>query len=105
MRRISLSLIAAIAVLGSVERAAAQVMPMVGQTMTVGFNFCPMGWLVMDGSLLSITEHEVLFTLIGTAYGGDGQDTFALPIAPAEPLADGGLLRYCIAEFGVIPQH
>ena len=105
MRRIALSLIAAIAVLGSVERAAAQATPLVGQTMTVAFNFCPQGWLLMDGSLLPISEHEALFTLIGTVYGGDGQNTFALPSAPAEPLGGGGLLRYCIAEFGVFPRN
>lgn len=42
-------------------------------------NFAPNGWLLCDGSLLSISENEVLFNLIGTTYGGDGQQTFALP--------------------------
>jgi microcystin-dependent protein len=32
-----------------------------------------------DGSLLPISENEMLFQLIGTTYGGDGQETFALP--------------------------
>jgi microcystin-dependent protein len=29
--------------------------------------------------LVPITQNEVLFNLIGTTYGGDGQSTFALP--------------------------
>ncbi|GAA4395061.1 tail fiber protein [Nibrella viscosa] len=32
-----------------------------------------------EGQLLPISENEVLFQLIGTSYGGDGQNTFALP--------------------------
>jgi microcystin-dependent protein len=44
-----------------------------------GGNFAPSGWAICDGSLLSISEFEVLFVLIGTTYGGDGQSTFALP--------------------------
>src|SRR2546430_13157476 len=32
-----------------------------------------------DGSLQPISEQETLFNLIGTTYGGDGQETFALP--------------------------
>ncbi|WP_019010767.1 phage tail protein [Deinococcus aquatilis] len=42
-------------------------------------NFAPVGWLMCNGQLLPISEYEVLFTLIGTTYGGDGQSTFALP--------------------------
>lgn len=42
-------------------------------------NFAPAGWLFCSGQLLSIDENEVLFQLIGTTYGGDGESTFALP--------------------------
>jgi microcystin-dependent protein len=42
-------------------------------------NFAPSGWMFCEGQLLSIAENETLFALIGTTYGGDGQDTFALP--------------------------
>jgi len=45
----------------------------------VGFNFAPSGWAFCDGSLLSISQNSALFNLIGTTYGGDGQNTFALP--------------------------
>ncbi|UZK66220.1 phage tail protein [Sphingomonas sp. M1-B02] len=39
----------------------------------------PEGWQACDGSLLSIANYEVLYQLIGTVYGGDGQNTFAVP--------------------------
>ena len=44
-----------------------------------GWNFAPVGWAMCNGALISISQNEVLFNLIGTTYGGDGQDTFALP--------------------------
>lgn len=44
-----------------------------------GGNFAPSGWAFCNGAILPISENDVLFTLIGTTYGGDGQDTFALP--------------------------
>jgi microcystin-dependent protein len=51
----------------------------VGEIRTFGGNFAPVGWLPCDGRLLSISEYETLYTLIGTTYGGDGQSTFGLP--------------------------
>ncbi len=42
-------------------------------------SYAPLGWHLCDGSILSISENEVLYTLLGTTYGGDGQTTFALP--------------------------
>jgi microcystin-dependent protein len=42
-------------------------------------NFAPAGWMFCEGQLLPISEYETLFNLIGTTYGGDGQNTFQLP--------------------------
>jgi microcystin-dependent protein len=53
--------------------------PYVGDIRIFGGNFAPLGWAFCDGSLLQISENEVLFQLIGTTYGGDGQETFGLP--------------------------
>ena len=47
--------------------------------MMLGFQFAPRGWATCDGQLLSIAEYTALFSLIGTTYGGDGVQTFALP--------------------------
>jgi len=53
--------------------------PYVGEIRLLGFSRTPNGWEPCDGRLLPISEYEVLFTLIGTTYGGDGQFTFGLP--------------------------
>ena len=44
-----------------------------------GGNFAPAGWAFCNGATMPISENDVLFTLIGTTYGGDGQETFNLP--------------------------
>jgi microcystin-dependent protein len=53
--------------------------PFVGEIRMFGGNFAPAGWAFCDGALIPISENETLFNLIGTTYGGDGQQTFALP--------------------------
>ena len=51
----------------------------VGEIRVFAGNFAPLGWALCDGSLLAIADNQVLYTLIGTTYGGDGQETFNLP--------------------------
>ncbi|MEQ1862393.1 MAG: tail fiber protein [Chthoniobacteraceae bacterium] len=53
--------------------------PYVGEIRMFGGNFAPAGWMFCEGQILPISENETLFQLIGTTYGGDGQNTFALP--------------------------
>jgi len=55
-----------------------------------------------DGQVLPIDEYETLYQLIGTAYGGNGQSTFALPdMRGRVPIHQGtgsGLSTYVLAE-------
>src|SRR3954452_19935359 len=53
--------------------------PYVGEIRMFAGNFAPAGWAFCEGQLLPIAENETLFQLIGTTYGGDGQETFGLP--------------------------
>ncbi len=53
--------------------------PYVGEIRLFAGNFAPAGWMFCEGQLLAIADNDVLFNLIGTTYGGDGQSTFALP--------------------------
>ncbi|SDQ85235.1 tail fiber protein [Pseudoxanthomonas sp. CF125] len=50
-----------------------------GQIMLTGFAFAPKGFALCNGQLLSISQNQALFSLLGTTYGGNGQTTFALP--------------------------
>jgi microcystin-dependent protein len=45
----------------------------------MSFNFAPKGWAECNGQLLPINSNQALFSLLGTAYGGNGQTTFGLP--------------------------
>lgn len=53
--------------------------PFIGEIRMFGGYFAPQGWAFCNGQILAIAENDALFTLIGTTYGGDGQETFALP--------------------------
>lgn len=78
--------------------------PFVGEIRMFAGNFPPAGWAFCDGSLLSIAQNEVLFVLIGTTYGGDGQSTFALPdLRGRVPLHQGqgsGLSQRVLGQIG-----
>lgn len=76
--------------------------PFVGEIRLLPYNFAPVGWQDCDGSILSISENETLYTLIGTTYGGDGVNTFAVPdLRGRLPIHQGtgaGLSPYVIGQ-------
>lgn len=51
----------------------------VGEIRMFAGNYAPEGWALCDGSLLAIEGYEALFSLLGTTYGGNGTNNFALP--------------------------
>lgn len=53
--------------------------PFIGTIVMFAGTFAPRNWAFCEGQLLSITQHEALFCVIGTTYGGDGRTSFALP--------------------------
>lgn len=53
--------------------------PYIGEIRAFGFNYAPLDWAFCNGQLLPISQFSVLFAIIGTIYGGDGQSNFALP--------------------------
>jgi microcystin-dependent protein len=84
--------------------------PYVGEIAQFGFNFAPNGWALCNGQLLSIAENEVLYILIGTTYGGDGQSTFGLPDfrgrAPIHQGQGPGISHnYILGEMGGTETH
>ena len=46
---------------------------------TVAYDFAPKYWAQCNGQLLAISTNQALFSLLGTTYGGNGIQTFALP--------------------------
>ncbi len=68
-----------------------------------GGNFAPAGWMFCEGQLLPISEYDTLFNLIGTTYGGDGSNTFALPdLRGRIPIHQGN--GFILAETGGVEQ-
>jgi microcystin-dependent protein len=73
--------------------------PYIGEIRVFAGNFAPVGWLLCQGQLLPIDQYDVLFNLIGTTYGGDGQSTFALPnLASRVPYHQGS--GYTLGQMG-----
>jgi len=79
--------------------------PFIGEIRMFAGSFAPAGWAMCDGQLQPISQNDALFTLIGTTYGGDGQETFALPnLQSRVPMHQGqgpGISQnYSLAETG-----
>jgi microcystin-dependent protein len=77
--------------------------PYIGEIRIFAGNFAPVGWLLCQGQLLPISQYDVLFNLIGTTYGGDGETTFALPnLASRIPYHQGS--GYVLGQTGGVEQ-
>jgi microcystin-dependent protein len=79
--------------------------PYIGEIRMFGGNFAPAGWAFCNGQLMPISENDTLFNLIGTTYGGDGQETFAMPnLQSRVPIHQGtntqNGIAYQLAETG-----
>lgn len=73
--------------------------PYIGEIRLFAGNFAPLGWAMCEGQLLPISENTTLFNLLGTTYGGDGENTFALPdLRGRLPIHQGN--GFIIAETG-----
>ena len=74
----------------------------VGQIAILPYQFTPASWAPCQGQIMQIsTSTAALFSVLGTQFGGDGRQTFALPNLP-DP-APG--MRYFIATVGTIPER
>ena len=78
--------------------------PYLGEIRMFAGGFPPLGWALCQGQLLPIDENESLFNLIGTTYGGDGREKFALPdLQGRVPLHQGraqSQTTYALGESG-----
>ena len=78
--------------------------PFLGEIDLVAFNFAPKGWAFCAGQLLAINQNSALFALLGTTYGGDGINNFALPdLRGRRAIAFGqgsGLSSYTLGTVG-----
>jgi microcystin-dependent protein len=77
--------------------------PYVGEIRQFAGNFAPVGWALCNGAVINISDNDILFNLIGTTYGGDGVQTFAVPnLQGRVPIHMGNLAgtNYVIGQQG-----
>ncbi|MDE2595704.1 MAG: phage tail protein [Sphingomonadales bacterium] len=51
----------------------------IGEIRMFGGTYAPQNWMFCQGQALPIAQYDAMFALLGTTYGGDGQNTFNLP--------------------------
>lgn len=67
--------------------------PFMGQIIQGGWSYAPRGYAFCQGQLQSIQQNNALFALLGTTYGGDGQNTFGLPNLAGRSMVGSGQLQ------------
>lgn len=82
--------------------------PYLGEIRMFAGTFAPVDWALCDGQTLSVSQYEALYALIGTRYGGDGQQTFKLPdLRGRIPIAQGqapGHDAYLLGQSGGVEE-
>lgn len=61
-----------------------------GEVRMFGGNFAIKDWAFCNGQLMSVNQNQALFSLIGTTYGGNGIQNFALPDVRGRLIANQG---------------
>jgi microcystin-dependent protein len=81
----------------------------VGEIRLFAFPRVPVGWVACNGQSLAINQYTVLYTLIGTTYGGDGVQNFNMPdLRGRVPIGQGqgtNLPPYAIGQPGGEDTH
>ena len=83
--------------------------PFLGEIEAFPYHFAPRGWAFCAGQVLPIAQNAALFSLLGTTFGGDGVNNFALPDLRGR-IANGsgqgqGLAPYSLGQRGGEEQH
>jgi microcystin-dependent protein len=88
--------------------------PYVGEIKVLAGGEIPPGWAACDGQVLAIKEHSSLYKVLGSAYGGNGKTTFALPdlrgrvamhSSPATPAGTAGGENQHALSAAELPAH
>jgi microcystin-dependent protein len=77
--------------------------PFLGEIRLFSFNYAPKGWAMCAGQLLPINQNQALFALLGTQFGGNGTQNFALPDLRSRVPVHAGA-GYNIGEIGGVEQ-
>lgn len=76
---------------------------LLGSLLLNPYEYVPMHFVRCHGDLLPVQSNPALFTLLGTKFGGDGQNNFGLPDMRKHNPIKG--LSYAIATRGIYPKR
>ena len=69
--------------------------PYIGQLLLAAFNYAPKYYALCNGQTMAINQNQALFSLMGTTFGGNGVQTFALPnLQGRTPVGVGNGINY-----------
>lgn len=78
--------------------------PFLAEIRIFPFGFAPLNWMMCNGQIIPIQQNATLFSLLGTNFGGNGTNNFALPDFEGNvPVCVGtgnGLREYDVGQFG-----
>jgi microcystin-dependent protein len=76
--------------------------PYLGEIRMFAGNFAPTGYALAEGQILTFSSNTALYSLLGTAFGGNGITTFALPDLRGRTVmgvgTGGGLSTYAVGQ-------
>jgi microcystin-dependent protein len=83
--------------------------PFIGEIRLFAFARVPDGWLPCNGQPLPISQFTTLFAVIGTTYGGDGNQSFNAPdLRGRVPIGQGqgqSLPNFALGQIGGEDNH
>jgi microcystin-dependent protein len=89
--------------------------PYIGEVRLFAVPFVIEDWQMCDGSMLSVSKYQPLFSVIGVQFGGDGKNTFGVPDlrgrvpignpSPSESLGRSGGSESIRLSSAEIPTH
>ena len=69
----------------------------IGELAQFPYTFAPRNWAFCHGQLIAINSNPALYSLLGTTFGGDGINTFALPdLRPKD--ANGNVVQVHVGQ-------
>lgn len=75
----------------------------IGTIIPVPYNFVPDGALLCNGQVISVSQYQTLYALLGNTFGGTSPNTFCVPnLQGFEPHPN---VRYVITTTGYFPQR
>ncbi|WP_130473026.1 phage tail protein [Candidatus Magnetaquicoccus inordinatus] len=75
--------------------------PYIGMILPFPYKFAPVGWNFCAGQSLPLNQYQVLYSLIGSLYGGDDKTAFNLPELRGRMLIGAGIGQQGLSPYQV----